>query len=576
MNIHACTAQSSADVRTLMGVEFNLISACTGKPHIGLIQDSALAHYLMGNGTRKEQYAALHQVHQTKGDIAAARYLHDRQLEASAFMQQSGFSIGLDDFATHYPHRSTGIHALAHTSADIMDRVPNSNALAVMVRGGTRGSAINLTQLLSCVGFQSVLGTGTQSPVTRPESSPFVSRSFTQGLTEDDMWHHCVAAREGMIETAIKTAVVGYTMRKLVKSMENLAVEYDGTVRTCRGGNVVQFRATHGEPGEAVGVLAAQSIGQPLTQITLNTFHLTGVSQSRGLPALQRIICPPAGNSTRGGGVWNQLPMPYMHMRTTLFHCMRNRPTPTSTPAPWDSLECKMRGVPCTFPCHEVTIVNLPVCIWKLSATLRKTLGCTITSCTTKLRIRGFTENMLHTWTGSQWAKPQAFPSLDALEYSTLPPLDTHGYSLDPNHVCDTLGIEAARTVLLQRLQDILTGILKHHLQLLADNMTASGYIANLNATETRRANTSAIMSNACFENTSRVFARAACTNAVDPLVHASSRLSMGMMPALGTEFVDIVKETVVETPDVHMDATDQVLFNEPVRKRRRFDSYMI
>ncbi len=29
-------------------------------------------------------------------------------------------------------------------------------------------------------------------------------------------------------------------------------------------------------PGDAVGTLAAQSIGQPSTQMTLNTFHLAG------------------------------------------------------------------------------------------------------------------------------------------------------------------------------------------------------------------------------------------------------------------------------------------------------------
>lgn len=29
-------------------------------------------------------------------------------------------------------------------------------------------------------------------------------------------------------------------------------------------------------PGEAVGVLAGQSIGEPSTQMTLNTFHMAG------------------------------------------------------------------------------------------------------------------------------------------------------------------------------------------------------------------------------------------------------------------------------------------------------------
>ena len=35
-------------------------------------------------------------------------------------------------------------------------------------------------------------------------------------------------------------------------------------------------------PGEMCGVLAAQSIGEPATQMTLNTFHYAGVSAKNG------------------------------------------------------------------------------------------------------------------------------------------------------------------------------------------------------------------------------------------------------------------------------------------------------
>lgn len=41
--------------------------------------------------------------------------------------------------------------------------------------------------------------------------------------------------------------------------------------------------------GEAAGCLAAQSIGEPTTQMTLNTFHLAGISDKNvtlGLPRL--------------------------------------------------------------------------------------------------------------------------------------------------------------------------------------------------------------------------------------------------------------------------------------------------
>ncbi|KAM0248691.1 hypothetical protein ACHAQJ_009332 [Trichoderma viride] len=47
------------------------------------------------------------------------------------------------------------------------------------------------------------------------------------------------------------------------------------------------------EPGEAVGIVAGQSIGEPSTQMTLNTFHLAGHSSKNvtlGIPRLREIL----------------------------------------------------------------------------------------------------------------------------------------------------------------------------------------------------------------------------------------------------------------------------------------------
>ena len=53
------------------------------------------------------------------------------------------------------------------------------------------------------------------------------------------------------------------------------------------------------DPGEAVGVLAAQSVGEPSTQMTLNTFHLAGFGASNvtlGVPRLREIIMTASRN----------------------------------------------------------------------------------------------------------------------------------------------------------------------------------------------------------------------------------------------------------------------------------------
>lgn len=54
-----------------------------------------------------------------------------------------------------------------------------------------------------------------------------------------------------------------------------------------------RFNAAIASPGEAIGTIAAQSIGEPTTQMTLNTFHFAGVSAKNvtlGVPRLTEII----------------------------------------------------------------------------------------------------------------------------------------------------------------------------------------------------------------------------------------------------------------------------------------------
>ena len=44
------------------------------------------------------------------------------------------------------------------------------------------------------------------------------------------------------------------------------------------------------DAGEAVGIIAAESIGEPGTQMTLNTFHFAGVAEMNVTMGLPRII----------------------------------------------------------------------------------------------------------------------------------------------------------------------------------------------------------------------------------------------------------------------------------------------
>jgi DNA-directed RNA polymerase, subunit A" (EC 2.7.7.6) len=56
---------------------------------------------------------------------------------------------------------------------------------------------------------------------------------------------------------------------------------------------VLEYMRSLVEPGEAVGMVAAQSLGEPSTQMTLRTFHFAGVRElnvTLGLPRLIEIV----------------------------------------------------------------------------------------------------------------------------------------------------------------------------------------------------------------------------------------------------------------------------------------------
>ncbi len=55
--------------------------------------------------------------------------------------------------------------------------------------------------------------------------------SFYKGLKPHEFFFHSMGGREGLSDTAVKTSRTGYIQRKLVKSLEDIVIQYDGTVR---------------------------------------------------------------------------------------------------------------------------------------------------------------------------------------------------------------------------------------------------------------------------------------------------------------------------------------------------------
>ena len=145
---------------------------------------------------------------------------------------------------------------LSGTSAQRSLREQNN--VKQMVVAGSKGSFINISQMTACVGQQNVEGRRisfgfryrTLPHFTKddygPESRGFVENSYLRGLTPQEFFFHAMGGREGLIDTAVKTAETGYIQRRLVKAMEDLQVKYDNTVRNAAG-EVIEF--VYGEDG---------------------------------------------------------------------------------------------------------------------------------------------------------------------------------------------------------------------------------------------------------------------------------------------------------------------------------------
>jgi len=134
---------------------------------------------------------------------------------------------------------------------------PASNAL-MMARSGSRGSMLNLTQMAANVGQQTVRGERilrgyferTLPHFKRGDlgaaARGYVYSSFKRGLSPLEFFFHAMGGREGLVDTALRTSQSGYMQRRLINALQDLHVEYDGTVRTADD-RIVQLM--YGEDG---------------------------------------------------------------------------------------------------------------------------------------------------------------------------------------------------------------------------------------------------------------------------------------------------------------------------------------
>ncbi len=236
-------------------------------------------------------------VHMINNDIsedAAKDFVNNLQYVTNRFLMFKGFSVGYDDIKSNHEIQMRNLNTIddAKRKVDkfikstyakmpkitqddfeehifnvlnkarddigslVMKTIDKDNSFYKMIKSGAKGNVLNISQILGSVGQQNSQLKGTHGRVpmiinnrslpyyhqfdASPEARGFVEHSYVSGLTPTEFFYHMQAGREGCIDTACKTSDVGYLQRKLIKSLEDIKVCYDLTVRN-EGGRVVQF-----------------------------------------------------------------------------------------------------------------------------------------------------------------------------------------------------------------------------------------------------------------------------------------------------------------------------------------------
>ena len=243
-----------------------------------------------------------------------------------------------------------GVKDKVQSELEEISQKETENPIFMMMHSKARGNISNFTQVAGMRGLM-------QKPNGDPIEIPVLS-NFKEGLSVAEFFLSTHSARKGSADTALKTADSGYLTRRLVDVSQDMIVTCEdcgtdqgvvvygivgrfvnkkvlhpetkeviveklemitesiadkiieagiteveirtiltcgvqnGVCQKCYGRNLATGNLV--EVGEAVGVMAAQSIGEPGTQLTMRTFHTGGVAGgediTQGLPRVQELF----------------------------------------------------------------------------------------------------------------------------------------------------------------------------------------------------------------------------------------------------------------------------------------------
>ena len=258
------------------------------------------------------------------GNVASADFIDSLQNIITEYMKTAGYSVGISDLISNDDTNEQILKSIMRKKSDVkniidqvhlgifdnktgrsnleefetqvanilntatndsgkigLDSLNPNNRFVTIVKCGSKGSNLNISQMISCLGQQSVDG-GRRIPYgldgrtlphyTKFDDSPsargFIDNSFISGLTPEELFFHAMGGRIGLIDTAVKTSTTGYIQRRLIKGLEDLMVSYDMTVRNNKG-RIVQF--SYGDDG--IDTIKVEKLNIPFLAMTMDELY---------------------------------------------------------------------------------------------------------------------------------------------------------------------------------------------------------------------------------------------------------------------------------------------------------------
>ena len=302
----------------------NVMEIRNGKYVSGQLEKS-----MLGASTK----GLIHRIYNDYGPFAATNFIDDLQQVVTEYMKTSSFSVGISDLIANKVTQEKIVQIITEKKIEVQSELDklhlgtfkndtsNSNMVQfettvnnilnkatelsgkegrknlskdnrflMIVESGSKGSLVNISQMISCLGQTNVDGKRisygfedrTLPHFKKFDDSPgargFIENSYISGLTAPELFFHAMGGRIGLIDTAVKTSSTGYIQRRLIKGLEDLKVEYDLTVRNNRG-KIIQF--AYGDDGIDSTRVEAQSVplvGMSVEDVYMH-YDIAGISE---------------------------------------------------------------------------------------------------------------------------------------------------------------------------------------------------------------------------------------------------------------------------------------------------------